>query len=307
MKTIVQTLCLLCASLILHAQAPYGRRPQTPVAPYPYRTEEVQFVNPVDSAVLSGTLTYPVNYDSMPTDSVRVVLMVTGSGQQNRDEEMFGHKPFLVMADYFARHGIASLRYDDRGFGKSTGDVSRATTRTFLQDASSGVRFLNSLEKFGDVGVLGHSEGAMIALMPELENCEFVIALAAPTVRGDKLLVEQNRQLLKLSGASEDFVEDYCRVLAEVFRWKVEKHPAEKPEQVLASIIQQTGANLPPGAQQNLLQVIALQNAWMDDFLAYDPETDIAHTCCRGYVTGQSLPVLALYGGRDVQVPARPA
>ena len=138
-------------------------RPQNPVAPYPYKTEEVAFKNVADGATLVGTLSYPVGYKKGKTP---VVLMVTGSGQENRDEEIFDHKPFLVIADYLARRGVATLRYDDRGFGKSTGgDVEHATTLDFMRDAASGVDFLRTSKQFGKVGVLGHSEGGSIAFM----------------------------------------------------------------------------------------------------------------------------------------------
>lgn len=295
MKTFLRPIFHLCVYCLVCIQA--NSQDLILANDKPYRTEEVQFVNPADSAVLSGTLTYPIDYEKMPKDSVRVVLMVTGSGLQNRDEEIFGHKPFQVIADYFARHGIASLRYDDRGYGRSTGDVSKATTFTFMQDAQCGINFLNSLQKFGDVGVLGHSEGGTIALMAGMNESDFIIALAATTVRGDKLLVEQNRKILKLNGVSDKLTVDYCKVLEEVFCWKIEKHPIEHPQQVLAGLIKQVEAELPVEYQQNLLQVLVLQDYWTNAFLAFDPEADIAQTCL-------TRPVMALYGEKDVQVPS---
>ena len=136
-------------------------RPQEPTVTYIYGTEEVTFSNVNANAKLSGALTYPVGYN--PNKKVPVVLMVTGSGSQNRDEEVFGHKPFLVIADYLAKCGIASLRYDDRGTGKSVGgDVTNATSEDFAEDADCGLQWLRKSGKFGKVGVLGHSEGGMI-------------------------------------------------------------------------------------------------------------------------------------------------
>ena len=153
----------LSFSLILKRGEEKLNRPQNPVAPYPYKTEEVAFKNVADGATLVGTLSYPIGYKKGQTP---VVLMVTGSGQENRDEEIFDHKPFLVIADYLARHGVATLRYDDRGFGKSTGgDVEHATTLDFMRDAASGVDFLRTSKQFGKVGILGHSEGGSIAFM----------------------------------------------------------------------------------------------------------------------------------------------
>ena len=175
------------------------KRPQNPVEPFPYKTEEVTFINATDKATLVGTLSYPTDYKKGKTP---VVLMVTGSGQENRDEEVFGHKPFLVIADYLARHGVASLRYDDRGFGKSTGgDVKHATTADFARDAASGIEFLHTLKCFSKVGVLGHSEGGSIAFMlGAKEKVDFVISMAGIGVRGDTALTAQANRLLELSG-----------------------------------------------------------------------------------------------------------
>ena len=174
-------------------------RPQNPMEPFPYKTEEVTFINATDKATLVGTLSYPTDYKKGKTP---VVLMVTGSGQENRDEEIFGHKPFLVIADYLARHGVASLRYDDRGFGKSTGgDVKHATTADFARDAASGIEFLHTLKCFSKVGVLGHSEGGSIAFMLGAKGkVDFVISMAGIGVRGDTALTAQANRLLELSG-----------------------------------------------------------------------------------------------------------
>lgn len=175
------------------------KRPQNPVEPFPYKTEEVTFTNATDKATLVGTLSYPTDYKKEKTP---VVLMVTGSGQENRDEEVFGHKPFLVIADYLARHGVASLRYDDRVFGKSTGgDVKHATTADFARDAASGIEFLRTLKCFSKVGVLGHSEGGSIAFMLGAKGkVDFVISMAGIGVRGDTALTAQANRLLELSG-----------------------------------------------------------------------------------------------------------
>ena len=134
-------------------------RPQTPQPPYPYATEEVVFKNEAEGAVLSGTLTYPIAYGFQAKENIPVVLMVTGSGGQDRNEEIFNHKPFLVIADFLAKQGIASLRYDDRGVGKSTGPTKETTTMNNLADAEAGISYLRNLNKFGQIGVLGHSEG----------------------------------------------------------------------------------------------------------------------------------------------------
>jgi len=175
-------------------------RPQTPQKPYPYTTEEVSFNNEKAKVVLAGTLVYPVDYN--PKKPVPVVIMITGSGFQNRDEEMLEHKPFLVIADYLARNGIASLRYDDRGFAQSTGVFSQATTEDFMEDAAAGVEWLRSQgKKFSNVGVIGHSEGATIAFMLAAKGkADFVVSLAGPAVKGDTILAEQTNMLLTRQG-----------------------------------------------------------------------------------------------------------
>ena len=178
------------------------KRPQTPVEPFPYKTEEVDFTSLAETATLSGTLTYPVDYEKMNPADVPVVLMVSGSGLQNRDEEIMGHKPFLVIADYLARNGIASLRYDDRATGKSTGgDVKNATTLDFAHDAEAGCEKLKLLKKFGKIGILGHSEGGNIAfILASRDKADFVVSLAGVGVKGDTALTAQANCVMRLNG-----------------------------------------------------------------------------------------------------------
>lgn len=174
-------------------------RPQNPSLPLAYSTEELSFENPAANSKLSGTLSYPVNYSSKT--KVPVVIMVTGSGPENRDEEVFGHKPFLVIADYLAKHGIATFRYDDRGCGKSTGDPNKATTKDFADDALAGVQMLRNMKKFSSVGVLGHSEGASIAfMMGARKAADFIISMAGIGVKGDTALAAQVNRILELKG-----------------------------------------------------------------------------------------------------------
>lgn len=220
------------------------RRPQTPAEPYPYQTEEITFVNQADNATLSGTLTYPVGYETMKKKDVPVVLMVTGSGLQNRDEELFDHKPFLVLADHLARHGIASLRYDDRGFGASVGGdrvQKDATTLDFMRDAEAGIQYLRSLKKFGKFGVIGHSEGGNIAFMLGADKkVDFVVSMAGVGVKADTALTAQVNRIMELQGQA-------VRISTEQYR-----------QNVRAS---QSGA-------------------WMDWFVGYDPTADIAAVKC---------------------------
>ena len=188
--------------LIMTKGVPEVKRPQEPKPPFPYETEEVTFKNEKDSATLAGTLTWPVGYDKNAKKRPMVVLFITGSGQENRDEEIFKHKPFLVIADYLARQGIASLRYDDRATGKSTGgDVQNATSEDFARDAEAGLDFLRSKKAFSKVGMIGHSEGGLIAfLLGAQKKTDFIVSLAGPGVQGDTLSAVQSNRIMELSG-----------------------------------------------------------------------------------------------------------
>ena len=251
-------------------------RPQTPAPPYPYQTQEVSFNN--GDAVLKGTLVMPENASSQTP----VLLMVTGSGLQNRDEEFFEHKPFAVIADALARQGIATLRYDDRGFGESTGDLVNVTTEDFKNDALAGVEFLR--KQFKRVGILGHSEGGTIGLMLAAEGkVDFVISLAGMVVSAEKTLMEQNRWTLQQSEYSQDVIDRYCTALESLFD---ELKAGRNPE--LAS------HGLPAELEKNL-QLAQAQSStpYMRHFLALDLSDRLGKITC---------PVLALNGTKDRQV-----
>lgn len=281
--------------LVLNRGVEELKRPQTPHAPYPYQTEEVTFQNAKASAVFSGTLTYPVGYEQMNKQKVPVVLMVTGSGQENRNEEMFDHQPFLVLADYLARHGIASLRYDDRGFAKSTGDASRSTMKDNAEDARCGFNYLKSLKKFGKIGVMGHSEGGSVAMMLAAEGLpDFIVSLAGMAERGDSLMLKQVYQAMETRGGAS-FARDYCKVLGAIYAYRNAKKDISHPEAVLDALLKQTNVSLPALSRQSLLPVITMQTPWVLDFIA----TDMA---C--YLPKIKCPVMAVNGSKDVQVDA---
>ena len=180
-----------------------ARRPQHPQPPYPYPTKEVTFTNEADHATLAGTLTYPVGYRQDDEKNMTAIVLVSGSGQQNRDEEVFEHKPFLVIADHLARNGIATLRYDDRGTAQSVGgELENATSLDFMRDAKTAIRFLRQQGKFKRVGVLGHSEGALIAfILGALGETDFIISMGGPGVKGDTILSSQVNRVLELNGS----------------------------------------------------------------------------------------------------------
>ena len=213
-------------------------RPQHPVEPYPYQTKEIAFLNEAANACFAGTLVYPEGYKE--GDKVPVLIMVTGSGAENRDEEVFDHKPFLVIADYLARHGVASLRFDDRGVGKSTGSMEGATTKDFAEDALAGIEMLRGLKQFSKVGVLGHSEGGSVAFMlGAKQKVDFIISMAGVGAKGDTALTAQANRTYELMGV---------------------------PMQV--------------NVAQYRAQVAQLNSPWLNYFLDYDPIPDIQGTRC---------------------------
>jgi pimeloyl-ACP methyl ester carboxylesterase len=253
------------------------KRPQTPQGPFPYTTEEVTFMN--GDVVLNGTLVLPEGY----SHTTPVLIMVTGSGQQNRDEELFEHKPFAVIADALARAGIATLRYDDRTFSGYAGNINNCTTEDFKNDALAGINLLR--KRFDKVGVIGHSEGGTIALMLAAEkNADFIVSLAGMVVSGAETLVSQNRIALADAGIEADGIENYCDALMEVFMANVNGDSMPNIE----------NHDLPLALKQNLRAVQhQIQMPYMKHFLALDMRPLLSRITC---------PVLALNGTKDIQV-----
>lgn len=280
-------------------------RPQTPQPPFEYTTQEVVFHNkgidaktglPTEGgeAWLGGTLTYPKGFKTgMP-----VVLMVTGSGQQNRDEELMGHKPFLVIANYLARHGIATLRYDDRGVGKSTGNMAMITLQSNMLDAEAGIDYLKSTKKFGKIGVLGHSEGGIISYMLAARGkADFVVSLAGPVLTGDSVLLMQNRDVLTAAGLDKDNVEKYATALSRVFKYRMSEQKmkfSDKPESLVPMLTMDIA--LLPELRKNLIETVKMVDSpWLVSYLKYDPATDIRKI---------NSPVMLIIGDNDKQVNA---
>lgn len=253
------------------------KRPQTPVGPFPYTTEEVTFAN--GDVVLHGTLTLPEGH----TAQTPALIMITGSGLQNRDEELFEHKPFAVIADALARAGIATLRYDDRGFNGYDGNLNDCTIEDFKTDALAGLELLRS--RFSHVGVIGHSEGGTIAMMLAAEKqVDFAISLAGMIVSGAETLVEQNRIALTDAGLPEETVTEYCRLLSEAFEACNDGKPLPSAD----------NSDLPEALKRNYQAVMAqLQTPYLSRFIAVDVRPLLSHITC---------PVLALNGTKDIQV-----
>lgn len=252
-------------------------RPQTPVGPFPYSEEEITFTN--GEAKLAGTLVLPEGY----TRKTPVLIMVTGSGQEDRNEEIFEHKPFAVIADALARAGIATLRCDDRGVGGSTGEVLTATTEDFKDDALAGIKMLR--ERFDKVGVIGHSEGGTIALMLAAEGqADFIISLAGMAVSGIETIVRQSRVSLENAGYPEETLDIFCKAVQEACEVRVHGGRMPFPDEL----------DLPDELKQSYQQIITqIQIPWMRHFLTLD---------MRPLLGGIQCPVLALNGTKDIQV-----
>lgn len=275
------------------------RRPQEPKPPFPYRSEEVRIENREDSVILAGTLTLPEGKGPFPA-----VVLVTGSGPQNRDEEISGHKPFAVIADYLTRRGIAVLRYDDRGIGQSMGDFAAGTSADFTRDALAAFDYLSTRPEVArkKIGILGHSEGGTIAFMCSAADARvaFVVSLAGCAQRGDSLLLTQNRAILTTQGAPDSSTNAYVDVLRDIFRLQ-ERYPSEylrEHRDSLAKVLFPAGprGSLPGPVRQNAMTILTTPpDTWLRFFQRNDPKPYIQATRC---------PVLALNGTKDIQVDA---
>jgi pimeloyl-ACP methyl ester carboxylesterase len=264
------------------------KRPQNPVKPYPYLSVDVTYTNPVQKDVLAGTLTVPAGKGPFPA-----VLLITGSGPQDRDESLMGHKPFLVLSDYLTRRGIAVLRADDRGIGKSTGNFATATTADFATDVEAGIAFLKTRAEVdpGRIGLIGHSEGAIIAPMvaARSKDVAFLVMLAGSGVPGDQIIVEQTRLLALASGAPADAAEQAAAAERTLLTLALK----EKASPTLAADLRDSMAAMMPAAQIDGA-VQQLTSPWLLYFIGYDPAPALRQLRC---------PVLALSGSKDLQVP----
>ena len=288
---------MLKKPLVLELGENKAKRPQTPIAPFPYSTEDVSISAPGDSVVLAGTLTVPDN----ATNKTPVVVMVTGSGLQNRDEELFEHKPFAVIADYLARNGIASLRYDDRGFDKSSGDPTKATTADFASDAKAVADWIRKQRLFGKIGIIGHSEGGQIAyiLGAKKHGPDFIVSIAGPSIKGTKTVAYQNKIALLKSETPAKQAEDFESAMEKAMEYKLTKPDIHTINE--AKIAELYPQYTDDHATQELAALLTMYlvsedtNQWMDYFLAYDPAKDMK---------ALKIPTLIIYGEKDHQVPA---
>lgn len=267
------------------------RRPQTPVGPFPYSEEEVSFTNVREDIKLAGTLTMPKDGKNL-----HAVVLVSGSGAQNRDEELYDHKPFAVIADYLTRSGLAVLRVDDRGVGASEGDRTYATSINFMYDAEAAIDYLFSRPEITEVSVLGHSEGGLITYMiaEHRKDIKSIVSLAGPAVNGHDVLIEQTRAALRAQGVPDAVIEQSMSLNSQIYDFVVETKnlPLEEYSVKLIAKLRQL---LGPGVDDQQIAQTANQidNEWMRFFINYDPSDAIKKIEC---------PLLFINGTKDCQV-----
>ncbi|RAU82202.1 alpha/beta hydrolase family protein [Pontibacter arcticus] len=283
-------------------EAVQPKRPQEPVKPYPYKEQEVSITNSTAGIKLAGTFTLPTGKGPFPA-----VILISGSGAQDRDGTVMDHKPYLVLADHLTRQGLAVLRLDDRGVGGSTGNPASATTLDFATDITAAYTFLKAQPSINQkkIGLVGHSEGALIAakVANQQPDVAYVVLLAGNAVPGTELLVAQNEALLTAAGMPETLLKPYLELRKKQFEVAATQTDAFAAAKKIRKLEQETTANLTAEqktqlgftAQSEQAIVAQLSSPWVKHFLAYDP-----------VLTLQKLkqPVLVLNGTNDLQVPA---
>ncbi|MBL4604490.1 MAG: alpha/beta fold hydrolase, partial [Flavobacteriaceae bacterium] len=276
------------------------RRPQEPIKPYPYYEEEVVFENVEAKITLSGTLTLPNKKGKFP-----VVILISGSGPQDRDESYMGHKPFLVLSDYLTKQGIGVLRFDDRGHGKSTGDFGNATTEDFAKDVLSAITYLKTRNDVDvkHIGLIGHSEGGIIAPLAanNSKDVSFMVLLASTGISGAELSVMQSKTLRQFPVKDEVTYEKNTRkaiaiVTSNKSETEIKKELTTHYNDFLRPIL--TSLNVP---EKNINAFIESQlktslKPWSRYFLQYNPADEIEKS---------QIPVLSLNGSKDTQVNAK--
>jgi fermentation-respiration switch protein FrsA (DUF1100 family) len=278
------------------------KRPQEPKEPYPYYSEDVTFKNSKAGISLAGTLTLPKKKGKYP-----VVVLISGSGPQNRNEELLGHKPFLVISDYLTRNGIGVLRYDDRGVGKSTGEFEAATSADFATDVESAVEYLKTRKEVDkkNIGLIGHSEGGIIAPMvaAESDDVSFIVLLAGTGIPGDQLLLMQQELIWRASGMAEEKIEKSVQDNKEHFERVVISSNREELivdlTNSLSETIEKDTSQIPEGmTKEEFVEMLVDQvsSPWMYYFLRYNPAPTLEKVNC---------PVLAINGEKDLQVPPK--
>ncbi len=276
-------------------------RPQEPKEPFPYISENIIFENSKDQIKLAGTLTLPNKEGNFPA-----AILISGSGPQNRNEEVFGHKPFLVLSDYLTKNGIAVLRFDDRGIGESTGDFKAATSLDFAKDVESAITYLKTRKEINPnkIGLIGHSEGGIIAPMvaSESKDVDYIVLLAGLGIPADELLMLQGELLGKAYGINDSVLKISKTISNETYNIVKQNDQTEMIKQKLSEYLntvlsENPNFPLPGGIDKEAyitLQIETLSSPWMSYFLKINPEPILKKVKC---------PVLALNGEKDLQVP----
>jgi len=284
-------------------KVPEAPRPQEPKPLYPYDEKEVVYENKTAGVKLAGSLTLPKSEGPFPA-----VLLITGSGPQDRNESVFGHRPFLVLADYLTRQGIAVLRVDDRGIGKSTGSFAGSTTEDFAGDALAGVEYLKSLKEINpkQIGLLGHSEGGIIAPMvaTKTKDVSFIVLMAGTGLTGEQILYLQSALILKASGAGDEVIAKDRELKEQMFGVLKEEKDTVAADRKLRKIATDALANMSEKEKQAMgyspemldMSIKQLLSPWLRFFLTYDPKPALMKVKC---------PVLAINGEKDLQVPPK--
>ncbi|MFK7749040.1 MAG: alpha/beta hydrolase family protein [Kordia sp.] len=275
-------------------------KPQEPKKPYPYASEEVIFENKnAGNIKFAGTLTLPKGVKNPP-----VAILITGSGPQNRNEELLGHKPFLVLADHLTRQGIAVLRYDDRGTAKSEGDFQSATSFDFASDVEAAMAYLQTRSDVvnpNKIGLVGHSEGGLIAPIVAARNNKvaFCVLLAGPGVDGKEVLLTQGKRAAELEGFPASDIAISQEVSAKIFDISAD-FKGEASKKQMKELLESVKTRMTsPKAKEELTdsaidrQIEMITSPWMQAFLGYDPQTSLQKVNC---------PVLAINGEKDFQV-----
>jgi pimeloyl-ACP methyl ester carboxylesterase len=263
-------------------------RSQEPLPPFPYKAENITFENSEAGIRLAGTLTLPES-----PGNVTAVVLISGSGPQNRNEEMIGHKPFLVLADYLTRQGIAVLRFDDRGVEESEGDYNKATLSDFVTDVMAAVDYLKTRKEINKdkIGLIGHSEGGCIAFMLASQQVPaFVVTLAGVGVTGPELLAMQRKALFRASNIPDEYIDTYNEYMTEAQQVAIQAKSAYELREGITKVFTGTPVEkqIEPAIQQ-------LSSPEMVSFLQYDPAEYFKNIQC---------PIFALNGMRDLQVPS---
>lgn len=299
-KNIVVIMVCLISSLSLFAQEIKAYRPQEPQKPYPYYSEDVIFENKQEGINLAGTLTLPQKDGVFPA-----VILISGSGPQNRDEELAGHKPFLVLSDYLTKNGIAVLRYDDRGTALSEGDFNNATSVDLATDVESAIVYLKTRKEINHkkIGLIGHSEGGLIAALvaADSKDVAFIMMLGGPGIPGDKILLIQQRLIAQVSGTREEEIKATERMNRKIFdiiktNTKYSNLKTDLRINLELFLSENPNFKIPDGMTNDEfinLQIKTYDTPWMQYFIKYDPVPTLKKV---------RVPVLALNGEKDLQI-----